>query len=129
MARHMAARFHEFDPWQESGVAVKEPVAQRWRVPVFTDDLRTGEPRPRDFVVAALHQQFGPRNEFMVSGVVRVEMRASDRNPGSPAEHALGSTLAVWKPSHASQPSSRLSKPAGDSAFTFAITWALSFRA
>ena len=51
MARHMAARFHEFDPWQESGVAVKEPVAQRWRVPVFTDDLRTGEPRPRDFVV------------------------------------------------------------------------------
>jgi hypothetical protein len=52
MARHMAARFHEFDPWQESGVAVKEPVAQRWRVPVFTDDLRTGEPRPRDFVVS-----------------------------------------------------------------------------
>ena len=79
MARYMAARFHEFDPWQESGVAVKEPIAQRWRVPVFTDDLRTWVPRPRDFVVAALHQQFGPRKEFMVSGVVRVEMRADQK--------------------------------------------------
>jgi hypothetical protein len=46
---------------------------------MFADNLRAGVSRPCDFVVAALHQQFSPRKEFMVPGVVRIEVRANKK--------------------------------------------------
>ena len=45
---------------------------------MFAHDLRTGVSRTRNLVVATLHQQLSARKEFVVSGMVRVEVRANE---------------------------------------------------
>jgi len=45
---------------------------------VFAHDLRTRVSRTRNLVVAALDHQFGARKEFVVSCMVRVEVRANE---------------------------------------------------
>ena len=70
------------------------------------------------------------RDETFVVGPPGIEVRGlSFRSEVERLTYIIGSTLAARKPAHAWQLSSQLSKPAGDSAFRFVTTWALSFRA
>jgi len=49
---------------------------------MFAHDLRTGVSRVRNLVVAALDDQFGARKEFVVSGVIMVDVRSDQKVKG-----------------------------------------------
>ena len=92
------------------GRAAQKPSGQGRQL--HPQPLAATEPLPAGSRAGAI-QQLGGDRQFV----------------NSPLGARIGSALAARKLAHALRPSSRPSKPAAGSAFRFATTWALSFRA